>query len=271
VKNHLLRGHAPITDEAWRQIDDEAKERLVPALGGRKLVDFDGPLGWEHSATNLGRTDRETKAPTKGVFLTTRRVLPLIELKTPFSLSREELADLDRGAVDADFASLDAAAHQTAVAENQAIFHGITAGDIDGICSISSHDPIPLGDNDFDLDPEHIAKAIEMLLTAGIEGPYGVALSPESFTGVVETNEGGYPLLQHIRKILDGGPLVWAPGLEGAVVASLRGGDFLFESGQDLSVGYTSHDADNVNLYIEESFSFRVATPEAAVALTTKG
>jgi uncharacterized linocin/CFP29 family protein len=51
-------------------------------------------------------------------------------------------------------------------------------------------------------------------------------------------------------------------------VLSLRGGDFLFESGQDLSVGYDSHDAQIVRLYLEESFSFRVATPEAAVALT---
>jgi len=263
-----MRGHAPITDEAWRQIDAEAKERLVPALGARKLVDFDGPHGWQHSSTNLGRTEKEAKAPTEGVFLTTRRVLPLAELRTPFSLSRAELADLDRGAVDADFDSLDRAAHQTAVAENVAVFHGIESSGIDGIAAMSSHDPIPLGSNNFEKYPEHVAKAIEMLLTSGVEGPYGVALSPDSYTGVVETNDGGYPLLQHMSKILDGGPLVWAPGLNGVVVASLRGGDFLFESGQDLSVGYESHDADQVNLYIEESFSFRVATPEAAVALT---
>ncbi len=83
-----------------------------------------------------------------------------------------------------------------------------------------------------------------MLLSAGIEGPYGVALSPEAYTGVIETTErGGYPLLDHLKKIV-GGPLVWAPGVRGAVVVSLRGGDFLFESGQDLSVGYDSHDAD---------------------------
>ena len=80
------------------------------------------------------------------------------------------------------------------------------------------------------------------------------------------TEHGGYPLLDHLRNIL-GGPIVWAPGVEGAVVLSLRGGDFLLESGQDLSVGYDHHDADDVHLYIEESFSFRVATPEAAVAL----
>jgi uncharacterized linocin/CFP29 family protein len=55
--------------------------------------------------------------------------------------------------------------------------------------------------------------------------------------------------------------------VSGAVVVSERGGDFLFESGQDFSVGYDHHDADNAYLYIEESFSFRVATPEAAVAL----
>ena len=85
---------------------------------------------------------------------------------------------------------------------------------------------------------------------------------------MLETGEhGGYPLLDHLRKIIDG-PLVWAPGVDGAVVVSLRGGDFLFDSGQDLSIGYDSHDAEAVELYLEESFSFRVATPEAAVALT---
>ena len=54
------------------------------------------------------------------------------------------------------------------------------------------------------------------------------------------------------------------PGRPGAVVVSLRGGDFLFESGQDLSIGYDHHDAESVYLYLEECFCFRVATPEAA-------
>jgi uncharacterized linocin/CFP29 family protein len=55
--------------------------------------------------------------------------------------------------------------------------------------------------------------------------------------------------------------------VQGGVVLSLRGGDFVLESGQDLSIGYSSHDADVVRLYIEESFSFRVLEPDAAVAL----
>ena len=269
--NHLLRGHAPITDEAWKQIDEEARDGLVPALGGRQLVDFQGPLGWGHSATDLGRVTETKSGPAAGVNLRTRKVLPVVELRAPFTIARSELEALDRGAVDTDFDSLNAAARHMAISENAAIFHGLADAGMEGITQASSHAPIPLGNNGFNDYPEHIAKAIETILSAGIEGPYGVALSPACYTGVVESAErGGYPLLSHIRKILQeagGGPLVWAPGLDGVVVASMRGGDFLFESGQDLSIGYESHDSEVVNLYIEESFTFRVATPEAAVAL----
>ena len=60
---------------------------------------------------------------------------------------------------------------------------------------------------------------------------------------------------------------MWAPGVEGGVVLSLRGGDFVIDSGQDLSIGYLEHDASVVRLYVEESFSFRVVEPDAAVAL----
>ena len=135
-----------------------------------------------------------------------------------------------------------------------------------GITEVSSHPAIPRS-ADFDEYPSHVAKAVELLLQSGVAGPYGVALGTEDYTGVIETAEhGGYPLFDHLRKILNG-PIVWSPGVHGAVVLSQRGGDFLFESGQDLAVGYDSHDREAVHLYLEESFSFRVATPEAAVAL----
>ena len=110
-----------------------------------------------------------------------------------------------------------------------------------------------------------MAAAVEELLDSGISGPYALALGSDEYRRVVQTAEnGGYPLLEHLRKIIEG-PLVWAPGVDGAVVISQRGDDFLFESGQDLSIGYLDHDADGVRLYLEQSFSFHVATPEAAV------
>ena len=265
--NHLLREHAPITEAGWSLIDREARERLRPALAARRLVDFDGPRGWRHSATNLGRTRPAALDGVEGVTALQRRVLPLAELRAPFALSRDELDDAERGAQDVDLDALDAAARGIALAENRTVFHGWDAAGVTGIAEASRHGPIALGE-DCERYPRHVAKAIEALLAAGIEGPYGLALGPEAHTRVLETSEhGGYPLLEHLREIL-GGPLVWAPGVRGAIVMSLRGGDFLFESGEDLSVGYDRHDADAVHLYLEESLSFRVATPEAAVALT---
>jgi uncharacterized linocin/CFP29 family protein len=267
--NHLLRSIAPITEQGWRALDEEARERLTTALAARKLVDFAGPHGWEHSATNLGRTDRVQGTPFEGVAALQRRVLPLVELRSAFSVPRNELRAADRGAEDVDLSSLDEAARRMACAENVAVFHGFSQAGIVGITEASTQDSIQLSD-DFDAYPGHVAKAVELLRRQGIGGPYGLALGPDGYTGVIETTEhGGYLVFDHLGKILDG-PIVWAPGVRGAVVLSLRGGDFLFESGQDLSVGYDGHDADAVHLYLEESFSFRVATAEAAVTLTAQ-
>lgn len=264
--NHLLRSLAPISDSAWNELDEEASQRLTPALAARKLVDFSGPHGWDYSATNLGRTQSLASAPCTGVSGLQRQVLPLVEVRADFELSRTELRDLDRGAADADLESLDKAAHQIAVAENVAVFHGWESA-ITGIAEASPHDAIPLGEV-ADEYPRPVAGAVEKLLSSGISGPYALALGGEQYKIVVETaEEGGYPLLDHLRQILEG-PIVWAPGVRGAVVVSLRGGDFLFESGQDLSIGYDSHDGEGVRFYLEESFSFRVATAEAAIMLT---
>jgi uncharacterized linocin/CFP29 family protein len=268
--NHLLRSYAPLSEAAWRDIDREVHQRLVPGLAARRLVDFNGPAGWEHSSVDLGRV-ADIDAPAKGLHAAQRRVLPLAELRADFTVSRAEMRDLDRGAVDHDIASVDGAARRMAEAENVAVFHGWAAADIVGISEASSGSsgqsaPIAVGTN-FANYPKHVAKAVETLLSAGVSGPYGLALGPDSYTGVVETTEhGGLIVFDHLREIL-GGPIVWAPGVVGAVVLSLRGGDFLFESGEDLSVGYEHHDAETVHLYIEESFTFRVATPEAAVVL----
>ncbi|HEV2772521.1 MAG TPA: family 1 encapsulin nanocompartment shell protein [Thermoleophilaceae bacterium] len=265
-ENHLLRDLAPITSAAWAEIDQEARERLVAALAARRLVDFSGPHGWQHSATNLGRTETVAEAPCEGVGAKRRRVLPLAELRAPFSVAREELRAGDRGAVDVDLDELVAAARRMAVAENKAVFHGWSQAGVTGITEASSHPEVQRS-ADFDEYPSHVARAVEALLRSGVAGPYGLALGTEDYTGVIETAEhGGYPLFDHLGKIL-GGPIVWSPGVRGAVVLSQRGEDFLFESGQDLAVGYDDHDREVIHLYIEESFSFRVATPEAAVAL----
>ncbi len=265
VGGHLLRSHAPISDASWKLLDEEARQRLLPALAARKLVDFSGPHGWAYSASNLGRTSPLPAPAGAGVSGLQRRVLPLVETRADFEISRAELRDADRGAADPDLDALDRAAHRIAVAENIAVFHGW--GDaLTGITEACPHPPIPLGEG-AEAYLSAIAAGIELLLGSGIAGPYALALGSEEHRRVVQsTDHGGYPLLDHLRQILDG-PIVWAPGVRGGVLVSQRGGDFLLECGQDLSIGYDSHDAEVVRLYLQESLSFQAATPEAAVVL----
>ena len=264
--NHLLRDIAPVSAAGWQLLDAEARERLQGPLAARRLVDFVGPLGWEHSATNLGRVEPRDVSELKGIEANRRVVLALIELRSRFTVSREELRAGDRGAEDVDFDSLDDAAQRLVDAENTAVFHAWPKAGIEGITASSPHKPIARGKS-FEDYTGCVARAVELLLRNGIEGPYGLALGREDYTSVVETAEhGGYPLLDHIRNVIKG-PIVWAPGVKGAVVLSMRGGDFVLDCGQDISVGYESHDAQAVSLYLEESFSFRALTPEAAVAI----
>lgn len=264
--DHLLRAHAPVSDGGWELLDQEARERLIVALGARKLVDFAGPHGWSYSSTNLGRVEPIERSPAEGVSARRRRVLPLVEVRADFSVLRTELLDNDRGAADAELDQLDRAAMQMAVAENIAVFHGWADGGITGITEASVHAAVPPVP-DFNDYPKRVAKAVETLLKSGVSGPYGLAVGPADYTSIAETAEhGGYPLFDHLRKILDG-PIVWTPGVSGGVVLSLQGGDFLFESGQDLAIGYDHHDGQDVHLYLEQTFSFQVASPEAAIAL----
>lgn len=264
--NHLLRHLAPITSEGWEAIDGEARTRLATYLAARKLVDFAGPHGWTRDAVELGRIERLAASPCDGVAAARRQVQPLVELRTPFKLDRAELDAAARGAADPDLGPLEAAARRIALAENSAVFHGYAAGGIVGMSEASSHEAVEIGTSYADY-PAFAAAAVERLLDAGITGPYGLALGPNQYTGVVETTEnGGYPVFEHLHHIL-GGPIVWAPGAEGALVASVRGGDFVLDSGEDLSIGYASHDLESVTLYLEESFTFRVLEPDAVVAL----
>jgi len=265
VTDHLRRSLAPVSDSAWQQIDTEASRTLRSFLAGRAIVDFTGPKGWSHSAENLGRTSSRASGDAE-VIAAVREVQPMVELRKPFQLSLKELDRADRGAEDLELAPVVDAAREAALAEDRAVFDGLESAGIRGITAASAHEPLRIGD-DYDRYPGVVAGAVATLRRAGIGGPYAIALGPRCYTGVIETTEyGGYPVLEHMKLIL-GGAVLWAPAVDGAVVVSTRGGDFEFVCGQDFSIGFQRQADDTVELYLEESFTFRVIEPRAGIAL----
>lgn len=262
----LRRELAPLSDGAWEQIEEEAIKTLKRTLAARKLVDFVGPLGWSVSAVGLGRTEAVSIAPQPGVEAGLRKAKPLVEFFAPFTLDRQEMENIARGAKDADLQPLKDAARAIAMAEDRAVFHGYRAGQIEGISEAAAGATLSLT-TDYLKYPAVVAEALNTLRNAGVDGPYAIALGPQCFTGLTTTTfAGGYPVIEHVRRLLDG-PLVWAPAVSGAVVLSLRGGDFELTVGQDLSIGYLTHSDTTVQLYLQETFTFRALAPEAAVPL----
>jgi uncharacterized linocin/CFP29 family protein len=261
----LRRNLAPMSGEAWARIDREAERVLKLNLAARKLVDFSGPLGWEASALSTGRVEK-IQGPTEGVEGLRRRVLPLVELRVEFEIAREEIDAIDRGAKDNDLDAVVDAAKAIARAEDHAVFYGYGAAGMRGILEVSQHEPLPISE-DYQAYPATVSDALERLRQAGVDGPYAIALGPRCYAGLMRSfGPGGYPVYQHVRRLVDD-RVVWAPAIDGAVVMSVAGGDYELSVGQDFSIGYLSHTATSVRLYLVESFAFQALTHEAAVGL----
>jgi uncharacterized linocin/CFP29 family protein len=168
--NELLRDLAPISDTAWKVIDEQARQALVVKLAARKLVDFVGPKGWEKSAINLGRVAALKGAPAEGVTGALRQVQPLVELRAPFALPRTELENIARGAPDPDLDPLVQASIRIAQAEDRAVFHGWGAAGIGGICERTPHKPLTIPDK-YEAYPGVVAEAVRTLKMAGVGDP----------------------------------------------------------------------------------------------------
>jgi uncharacterized linocin/CFP29 family protein len=270
VSDLLKREHAPIPTEAWAQVDDEARRVLKLHLAGRKVVDFSGPHGWRLGGINTGHLNVIDKGPVAQVSHAVRAVQPLVELRSPFTMKILELDYAARGARDLDLDPIIAVAERIARAEDTAIFHGFKDGRITGIVEASPHPPVDVKTT---LEwPRAVAAAKEVLRAAGVNGPYALALGIQAFTELAADSEDGYPLRRRIEENLVDGSLVWAPALRGgAVLLSTRGGDYELTVGQDLAVGYAVHDRDQVELYLTESFTFRVLEEKSAIFLRRAG
>jgi uncharacterized linocin/CFP29 family protein len=262
--NNLHRELAPISSAAWADLEEEARRTFKLHLAGRRVVDVEGPAGPTLAAVGTGHLG-VVDSPGDGVISHMRRSQPVVELRVPFTVDRQAVDDVDRGSKDSDWQPVKDAARRMAFVEDRAVFEGYGAAGITGIRASASNQALTLPAEVLDY-PNVVSQAVSLLRLAGVNGPYSLLLSADAYTAVNETSDHGYPIREHIARVIDG-DIIWAPAINGAFLLSTRGGDYELHIGQDLSIGYSSHDATTIELYFQESLTFLMYTSEAAVAL----
>ena len=146
------------------------------------------------------------------------------------------------------------AARKLAFAEDRAIFEGYDAAGIVGVRQGTSN-PRKSLPADARKYPEAFAEALTSCALVGVNGPYAILLGADAYTELAKTSDYGYPVLKHVKRLVEG-KIIWAPAIDGAFVVTTRGGDLDLHIGQDASIGYLSHTETHVRLYLQETFTF---------------
>ncbi len=239
MTDHLLRSLAPISEAAWAAIDDEARSRLSGQLAARKLVDFVGPSGWDHSAIPLGHTvDVDSPFDARGRAAAHR--------PAPGRAARRVHAARGASSTTSTAARVTPTSPRSTkqLATSRWPRTWRCSGDsrprASRVCTTRPN----TRSSRSRAGPTPTRRALHERSTRSARsasaGRTGIAIAPDIYTRIVETTEhGGYPVFNHLEAIL-GGPVVWAPGVGCGLVLSMRGGDFRFESGQDIAIGYRS-------------------------------
>ncbi|MFW5984737.1 MAG: family 1 encapsulin nanocompartment shell protein [Halanaerobiaceae bacterium] len=257
------RNLAPIDEQTWEFLNEEAQEYLPLQLTGRKLVDVTGPKGSETAALNTGRIEKIESS--NDISLTRRLVQPLIEMRVPFTLSLSELENYSRGAEDVNVDSLQEAADKVAAIEDGAIISGLEEAGIKGIKEEAEHS-LKLSDKPKAMFSV-IIEGINTLFNAGVGGPFALVLDNDLFKKLYNLPDSGYPLTKRLEDI-NIKKVHTSPGLDkGGLLLSIRGGDFELALGEDLAIGFKGQKGDDLEFFFAESFTSRVISPEAAVAL----
>ena len=210
--NNLHRELAPISDGAWAQIEEEAARTLKRYLAARRVVDVKEPGGSHAVCGRHGpfakyrcARRRDHRPPARGEASgRTSRAL---------QLERQDIDDVDRGANDSDWQPLKDAAKRIAFAEDRAIFDGYAGAAIEGIRQGTSNPVRTLPGEVVDY-PDAVAEALSQLRLVGVNGPYSVVMGADAYTALSEASDHGYPVIQHIQRLVNE-EIIWAPAIAG--------------------------------------------------------
>jgi len=264
--NILKKALAPLTDKAWSEVSEQADRITNEYLTGRKIADIDGPNGLEYGAISTGRLTIPPKQSKNGVNYGIREVIPLLEIRKPFTLDLWELDNASRNAADLDLENLENAAKEIAAFEDRVLYYGFKAVNAPGLDNAFEGKAV-----EADLDAEKFARTVAdqvvKLRQRAVEGPYSLVLPADAWSRLISQSTH-FPVIRQLKDII-GGEVVIHHENKDIFLVSERGGDFELSIGQDISIGYDGHDNDKVKLYFTESFMYRIIGPEAVTVLKT--
>lgn len=264
--NNLHRELAPITAQAWAEIEDEARRTFQRNVGGRRVVDVTGPDDPALAAVGTGHLTA-IEAPAAGVSARLRQVQPWSNSASPSrspakrwttsSAERRTPTGSPSRTLRAPWRSLRTGPSSRGTRQRVSAGCASAPPTWSSACSTEVREY-----------PDTVSRALTTLRLAGVAGPYSLLLGADTYTEVSETSDHGYPIAAHLGRLLDAPP-IWAPALNGAFLVSTRGGDFELRLSEDLSIGYSAHDTNEIELYFRQTLTFLVHTDEAVVALTS--
>ena len=240
--NNLHRELAPISDAAWAQIEEEATRTLKRYLAGRRVVDVKGPAATAFPPS-APATCKTIAAPDEGILARQREVKPLVELRASRS---SWIAQADR--------------RRRAGRERLRLAAGEGRGAKDRLCRgprdlrglrRRRHRGHAAGHEQPDHDacrptcaqyPDAIAQALSQLASGRRQRAlfraarrrrlYGAVARPATTAIRCWSTSSGWSTTRSSGR----------PAIDGAFVLTTRGGDFDLHIGQDVSIGYLSHD-----------------------------
>jgi uncharacterized linocin/CFP29 family protein len=263
----LRRSAAPLSQKAWAEIDDIALSMFKQTVVARRIVDFNGPRGWDHVATQLGtfKSAQGARPPGKARF-SVPDVMLLTELRADFTAVWADIDIFERVGPPLESRSIEEAARDTALAEDALAFYGIAG--TRGLLTSTETPRVQM--SDWSQPGRLVAdllSAVEKLDTLGIKGPYETVMSPHHYYSYLrQTGEGGvYPAAKQLGIVI--AKVYSSAAIDGAALFSTRGGDFMITVGGDFSVGYRAHDDKSVHLFCVETVAAQLLTPEAVCVI----
>lgn len=261
----LRRELAPISPQGWSEIDTMARETLIANLSGRRFVTVDGPHGIGHPCVNLGRLSTPREEKGSKVSYGIHQVQPLVETRINFKLQTWELDSVGRGAKDIQLNALVEACREIAMFEEKSLFEGFKPGDIVGLHATAKDRSLSMS-LDMDVIVDAVAEGQTRMLKEGVEGPANLVVSAPLWKFLARSTPGG--TLRSTLESQINGQVIYSECVKDALLVVARGGDLELTVGQDFAIGYHSHTAKEIDLFVTESFTFRVIAPEALVGFT---